>query len=110
MVPIEKNIIGDSIDLELRMFEGPQARINKVIINGNDRLYEKVVRRELRIRPGELFSKNDLMRSLREIAQTGHFNPESMQPDVNPNEENGTVDIALNLESKANDQIEFSLG
>lgn len=110
LVPIEKNIKGDSIDLEMRMFEGPQARINKVIINGNDRLYEKVVRRELRIRPGELFSKNDLMRSLREIAQTGHFNPESMQPDVNPNEENGTVDIALNLESKANDQIEFSLG
>lgn len=110
LVPIEKNIKGDSIDLEMRMFEGPQARINKVIINGNDRLYEKVVRRELRIKPGELFSKNDLIRSLREIAQTGHFNPESMQPDVNPNEENGTVDIALNLESKANDQIEFSLG
>ena len=110
LVPIEKNIVGDSIDLEMRMFEGPQARINRVVINGNDRLYEKCVRRELRIRPGELFSKNDLMRSLREIAQTGHFNPENMQPDINPNEENGTVDIALNLESKANDQIEFSLG
>ena len=110
LVPIEKNIVGDSIDLELRMFEGPQARINKVVINGNDRLYEKVVRRELRIKPGELFSKDDLMRSLREIAQTGHFNPENMQPDIRPNEENGTVDIVLDLESKANDQIEFSLG
>lgn len=110
LVPIEKNIIGDSIDLELRMFEGPQARINKVVINGNDRLYEKVIRRELRIKPGELFSKDDLMRSLREIAQTGHFNPENMQPDIRPNEENGTVDIVLDLESKANDQIEFSLG
>lgn len=110
MVPIEKNIVGDSIDLEMRIFEGPQARINKVTINGNDRLYEKVIRRELRIRPGELFSKNDLIRSMREIAQTGHFNPENMQPDVSPNEENGTVDIGLNLESKANDQIEFSLG
>lgn len=110
LVPIEKNIVGDSIDLELRMFEGPQARINKVVINGNDRLYEKVIRRELRIKPGELFSKDDLMRSLREIAQTGHFNPENMQPDIRPNEENGTVDIVLDLESKANDQIEFSLG
>ncbi len=110
LVPIEKNVHGDSIDLEMRMFEGPQATLNKVVINGNDRLYEKVVRRELRIRPGELFSKSDLVRSLREIAQTGHFNPENLNPDVQPNEENGTVDVILNLESKANDQIEFSMG
>lgn len=85
LVPIEKNINGDSIDLELRMFEGPQARVNKVVITGNDRLYEKVVRRDLRVKPGELFSKNDVMRSLREIAQTGHFNPENMNPDIQPN-------------------------
>lgn len=110
LVPIEKNIVGDSVDLEMRIVEGPQARINNVIINGNDRLYEKVIRRELYIRPGELFSKNDLIRSLREIAQTGHFNPENMNPDVSPNEEDGTVDVALNLESKSNDQFEFSLG
>lgn len=110
LVPIEKNVHGDSIDLELRMFEGPQARINKVVINGNDRLYEKVIRRELRVKPGELFSKSDLMRSAREIAQTGHFNPEAMDIRPEPNEENGTVDILFNLESKANDQIEFSLG
>ena len=110
LVPIEREVVGDSIVLEMRMMEGPQARINNVIINGNDRLYEKVIRRELRIRPGDLFSKSDLIRSMREIAQTGHFIPENMAPDVSPNEENGTVDIALNLESKANDQIEFSLG
>ncbi len=110
LIPIEKNVHGDSIDLELRMFEGPQARINKVIINGNDRLYEKVIRRELRVRPGQLFSKNDLMRSAREIAQTGHFNPEAMDIRPEPNEDDGTVDILFNLESKANDQIEFSLG
>ncbi|MBD5229075.1 MAG: outer membrane protein assembly factor BamA [Bacteroidales bacterium] len=110
LVPIEKNVRGDSIDLELRMMEGPQARINKVVINGNDRLYEKVIRRELRVRPGELFSKNDLMRSAREIAQTGHFNPEAMDIRPEPNEDDGTVDIIFNLESKANDQIEFSLG
>ncbi len=110
LVPVEREVSGDSISLEMRMMEGPQARINNVVINGNDRLYEKVVRRELRVKPGELFSKSDLMRSLREIAQTGHFNPENMQPDIQPNEENGTVDVVLNLESKANDQIEFSLG
>lgn len=110
LIPIEKNIVGDSVDLEMRIVEGPQARINNVIINGNDRLYEKVIRRELYIRPGELFSKSDLIRSLREIAQTGHFNPENMNPDVSPNKEDGTVDVALNLESKSNDQFEFSLG
>lgn len=110
LVPIEKNVKGDSIALEMLMDEGSQARINKVIINGNDRLYEKVVRRELRVKPGQLFSKSDLMRSAREIAQTGHFDPEKMDIRPEPNQENGTVDIIFNLESKANDQIEFSAG
>lgn len=110
LVPIEENIKGDSIALQMRIMEGPQARINQVIINGNDRLYEKVIRRELRVRPGELFSKSDLMRSAREIAQTGHFNPENMDIRPQPNESDGTVDILFNLESKANDQIEFSFG
>ncbi|MCM1518934.1 MAG: hypothetical protein NC117_09860 [Pseudoflavonifractor sp.] len=110
LVPIERNIKGDSIDLEMRIFEGPQARINNVVINGNDRLYEKVIRRELRVKPGQLFSKSDLMRSAREIAQTGHFNPENMDIRPEPNEENGTVDIIFGLESKANDQIELSFG
>jgi len=110
LVPIEREISGDSIALEMRIIEGPQARINNVIINGNDRLYEKVIRRELRVKPGQLFSKSDLMRSAREIAQTGHFNPENMDIRPEPNEENGTVDIIFGLESKANDQIEFSMG
>jgi outer membrane protein insertion porin family len=110
LIPIESKIQGDSIDLEMRINEGKQARINKVVINGNDRLYEKVVRRELRVRPGDLFSKSDLMRSAREIAQTGHFDPEKMDIRPEPNEENGTVDIIFGLESKANDQVEFSAG
>lgn len=110
LVPIEREVSGDSISIEMRMIEGPQARINNIVINGNDRLYEKVIRRELRVRPGELFSKSDLMRSAREIAQTGHFDPEKLDIQPEPNEENGTVDIVFNLESKANDQIEFSLG
>ena len=110
LVPIEKNIVGDSVDLELRITEGPQAHINKVVINGNDRLYEHVIRRELRSRPGELFSKSDLIRSARELAQTGHFDPEKMNPHPIPNVEDGTVEIIFDLESKANDQVEFSLG
>lgn len=110
ILPVEREVNGDSITLEMRVTEGPQARINNVIINGNDRLYEKVIRRELRVKPGELFSKNDIMRSLREIAQTGHFNPENMKPDIQPNEESGTVDVVFNLESKPSDQIELSFG
>ena len=110
LVPIERNVRGDSIDLEMRMMEGPQARINNVIINGNDRLYEKVIRRELRVKPGELFNKDDLMRSAREIAQTGHFNPENMDIRPEPNESDGTVDIVFNLESKANDKVQLSFG
>lgn len=110
LVPIEKNIDGDSIDLEMRITEGPQATINNVIITGNDRLYEKVIRRELRVKPGQLFSKDDLMRSAREIMQTGHFDPENMDVRPEPNMETGTVDILFGLESKANDQVEISFG
>ena len=110
LIPIEEKIQGDSIALQMRVIEGPQARINRVDINGNDQLYEKVIRRELRIRPGALFSKSDIMRSMREIAAGGHFNPETMNPDIQPNENDGTVDIALNLEQKANDKVQLSFG
>ena len=108
--PVEINIDGDSIDLEMRIYEGRQATINKIKINGNDRLYENVVRRELRTRPGQLFSRDDLMRSMREIQQMGHFDPENIHPDIQPDPMNGTVDIAYDLVSKANDQVEFSAG
>ena len=108
--PTEMNIVGDSIDLEMRIVEGQQAHLNKVRINGNDRLYENVVRRELRTKPGDLFSKEALQRSARELATMGHFDAEKVSPDVRPNYEDGTVDINWNLEQKSNDQIEFSLG
>ena len=108
--PTEVNIVGDSIDLEMRIREGQQAHINRVRINGNDRLYENVVRRELRTKPGDLFSKEALMRSAREIASMGHFDQEKVNPDVKPNYEDGTVDINWDLEQKSNDQVEFSLG
>ena len=108
--PTEVNIDGDSIDLEMRIFEGQQAHINRVRINGNDRLYENVVRREMRTKPGDLFSKEALTRTARELASMGHFDPEHVNPDVKPNYETGTVDINWNLKQKSNDQIELSLG
>ncbi|MFR9165775.1 MAG: outer membrane protein assembly factor [Dysgonomonas sp.] len=108
--PVEVNLTNDSVDLEIRILEGPQASIRRVTISGNDRLYEDVVRRELRTKPGQLFSREDLIRSLREIAQTGHFDPENLQPDIQPDADAGVVDIGYKLASKANDQIEFSAG
>ena len=108
--PTEVNIVGDSIDLEMRIMEGRQAHIDHVRINGNTRLYENVVRRELRTKPGDLFSKEALERSVRELASMGHFDPEQIKPDVKPNYENGSVDINWDLVQKSNDQIEFSLG
>lgn len=110
IIPIEEQVHGDSIALQMRVIEGPQARINKVIINGNDQLYEKVIRRELRVRPGDLFSRAELMRSAREIAASGHFDPETMGINPQPDEANGTVDIVFDLESKANDKVQLSFG
>ena len=108
--PVEVNIVGDSIDLEMRIQEGTQAHISHVRIYGNDRIYEEVVRRELRTKPGDLFSKDALQRSARDIASMGFFDPEKVNPDIKPNYEDGTVDINWDLEQKSNDQLEFSLG
>jgi len=108
--PVEINIESDSIDLEMRIFEGKQATIEKVVISGNTAVHENVIRRELRTKPGQLFSKSDLQRSARELAQTGHFNPEKLDIRPEPNPEDGTVDIIYNLEQKRNDQVELSFG
>ena len=108
--PVEVNIDGDSIDIEMRVTEGPQARLNHVRIYGNDRLYEEVVRRELRTKPGDLFNKEALLRSARDIASMGFFDSEKIVPDVKPNPDDGTVDVNWKLEQKSNDQLEFSLG
>lgn len=108
--PTETEVVGDSIDLEMRITEGQQAHINHVRINGNTKLYENVVRRELRTKPGDLFSKEALTRSARELATVGHFDPEQVEPKIVPDYETGTVDINWNLVQKSNDQIEFSLG
>lgn len=108
--PVEVKVENDSIDFEMRMYEGKPATINQVNIVGNTRVYEHVVRRELYTRPGQLYSQSDIMRSLRELAQMGHFDQEKLVPDIQPNPEDGTVDITYQLETKSSDQIEFSLG
>lgn len=108
--PVEIEVENDSIALEIRITEGPQATINRIIINGNDRVYEDIVRRELRTKPGQLFSREEVIRSVREIANMGHFDPENLVPNPIPDADNGTVDIEYNLVSKANDQVEFSAG
>ncbi len=107
---IDQNIVEDSIDIEMRITEGIQARLSHVKIMGNDRVYESVVRRALYNKPGDLFSKEALERSYREIAGMGHFDAESINYDIQPNPEDGTVDLAWGLTPKSNDQIEFSLG
>ncbi len=108
--PVEVNVENDSIDFEMRMYEGKPATINQINIVGNTRVYEHVVRRELYTKPGQLYSQSDIMRSLRELAQMGHFDQEKLVPDIQPNPEEGTVDITYQLETKSSDQIEFSLG
>ncbi len=110
-MPIETVVGKDSINVEIRLLEGPQATIDRVIIKGNDRTHEHVIRRELYTYPGELFSREDIIRSVRELANLGHFDPEKIIPNpVNPNQESGTVDIEYSLEEKATDRIEISGG
>ena len=108
--PVEIGIHGDTIDYEIRISEGPQATIKEVRIAGNEKTNEHVIRRELRTLPGEKFSRTDLIRSNREIANLGFFNPEKIGMDPVPNIQDGTVDINYTVEEKANDQLELSAG
>jgi len=108
--PVEAKIDGDSIYLEMRINEGNPATINQIIIKGNTKTNEHVIRRELRTVPGELFSKSDIIRSVRELAAMGHFNPENITPNPLPNLTDGTVDIEYTLEERSNDQLEVSGG
>lgn len=108
--PIETSIDGDSIDLEMRIFEGPQATIDRVVIDGNDRTHEHVIRRELRTKPGAKFSRADLIRSQREIINLGYFDPETLDMSTPVNAQRGTVDIEYKLTEKSSDQLELSAG
>ncbi len=108
--PVEVAVSDDSIDLELRIFEGPQATIDRVALEGNDRTHEHVVRRELRTLPGEKFSRSDIIRSQREITNLGYFNPEALGINTPVNPDRGTVDIEYKVEEKPSDQLELSAG
>lgn len=108
--PVEIRVENDSIDFEMRISEGKQATINNIIISGNTKTNEHVIRREIRTKPGELFSKSDIIRTVRELAQLGHFDPEKIEPLPYPNPADGTVDIEYKLVERANDQLEISGG
>jgi outer membrane protein insertion porin family len=108
--PMEAKIESDSVDLEIQIIEGRQATIKNIIITGNTKTNEHVVRRELDTYPGQLFSRTDIVNSVRRLGQLGHFNAEKIEPVPIPNQSDGTVDIKYNLEEKANDQLEVSGG
>jgi outer membrane protein insertion porin family len=107
---VETAVYNDTIDHEIRIIEGPQARIKNVTIAGNERTKDHVIRRELRTIPGELFSRSELIRSQRELANLQYFNQETINPGVVPNADDGTVDINWKLEEKSSDQLELSAG
>jgi outer membrane protein insertion porin family len=108
--PVEVQVENDSIDLEIRIREGKQATINKVEVKGNTKTNDHVVIREIKTRPGELFSRDAIIRTVRELGQLKYFNPETIAPEVLPNPEDGTVDIVYSVEETSADQIELSGG
>lgn len=108
--PVEVRIHNDSIDVEMRIYEGDQARINKIIITGNDRTNDHVIRREIRTLPGDLFRRNLLIRTQRELSQLGYFDPEQIGLNPVPNMADGTVDIEYSLVERPSDQVELSGG
>ena len=110
LTPIEAQIDNDSIDLEMHIYEGHQATIKNIFITGNTKTNEHVVRRELDTYPGDLFSKANIISSVRRLAQLGHFDPEKISPEPLPNQADNTVDIAYKLEEKPNDQLTVSGG
>ncbi len=108
--PVEIYVENDSIDLEIRIREGKQARINNVTVVGNTKTNDHVVMREIRTRPGQLFSRTNIIRTIRELGALRYFNPEKIVPDVRPNPADGTVDIEYSVEETSADQIELSGG
>ena len=110
VTPVEVRVENDTIDMEMRIREGKQATINKVIVKGNTRTNDHVVMRELRTRPGQMFSRSDIIRTTRELAQLRYFDPEKIVPTPIPNPGDGTVDIEYKVEETSSDQIELSGG
>jgi len=110
LTPVETSVDHDSVDMEIRIFEGPQATINRVTVVGNTKTHDHVILRELRTKPGQKFSRSDIIRSQRELAQMGYFDPEKMNVTPKPNPKDGTVDLEYTVSEKPSDQIELSGG
>jgi outer membrane protein insertion porin family len=109
-IPVEVMVENDSIDIEIRILEGKQYRIGNITVIGNTKTNDHVVYREIRTRPGDLFSRTDIIRTQRELANLGYFNPEAFQIIPTQNQAEGTVDIEYIVEEKPSDQIELSGG
>ncbi|HOT88010.1 MAG TPA: outer membrane protein assembly factor BamA [Bacteroidales bacterium] len=110
VTPVETNVENDSIDLEIRIYEGKQAVINKVSISGNTKTNDNVIIREIRTKPGQLFSRSDIIRTQRELVQLKYFNQEKLSVNPIPNAADGTVDIEYVVEEASSDQVELSGG
>ena len=108
--PVEVGAKNKKIDLEVRIYEGQQARINKIRVKGNTKTNDHVILRELRTRPGDLFKRSDIMRSQRELAQMQYFNPEAFDVKVEPDQARNSVDITYVVEEKSSDQIQLQGG
>jgi outer membrane protein insertion porin family len=108
--PVEKTIENDSIDIDILIYEGKQARINNVTVVGNTKTNDHVILREIRTKPGELFNRSDIIRTQRELSQLGYFDPQAMGVNPKPNPAEGTVDIEYQVAEKPSDQIELSGG
>lgn len=108
--PVETHVENDSIDMEIRIYEGQQARINRINIIGNTKTNDHVIRREIRTKPGDLFSRSDIIRTQQELSLLGYFDPQAMDVRPKPNPQDGTVDIDYIVSEKPSDQIELSGG
>ena len=109
-IPVEKNVTNDTIDVEIRIYEGRQYRINRVIVKGNTKTSDHVIRREIKTKPGELFSRSDIIRTQRELAQLGYFDAEAFNVNPVQNDRDGTVDVIYTVAERPSDQIELSGG
>ena len=110
IIPIETNVEDNHINFQMRIIEGKEARVKRIIIKGNTKTNDYVIRREIRTKPGDLFNRNDIIRTQRELAQLGYFNEQAFQINPIPNPQDGTVDIEYTVEEKSSDQIELSGG
>ena len=110
VLPVETRINNDSIDVEIRIYEDAPTKIKKITVNGNDRTNDHVIYREIRTKPGYLYSKSDIIRTIREIGQLGFFDAEAITPDLNPNYQDKTVDIDYTVAEKGSSQIELQGG